>query len=755
MAIVINPNSISINSIKYPVVGLLRPTLITPPEKMVTGDYDQNTDPNLSIWDISDNSGGMLCERMLSEKEKNRFWYSSVDTRWPGHLLLPPLATALTFPDLTAPTISNSGFETGNPPSSWTDDGLGCTIAQVADPYAGTYAIELTVSLNDAESGVYQDLSWDTKYRNATCVFTCYGKKTTANGPHRIYINDGVGTTYSDVSTSAGYAQLTVTRRIAATATKLRLGLLLDGQAAEVRKAVFDTAAISFSRTTLTPVQPINYNNNLYWASGQTLFKLNATGDGWGVIYDFSATITSMAVSVDNYLYICLGDADEYWYMDTTEAFTETDELNGTLSVHWDDKYFTADSAGLLHYYTDPHTANPTVHNVGQLPVSDNDLQELLTYRDADGDQIIYGSTKTGLWAHDYANTKWLQTELVLPNHATAGKAAAVWHSGLYISYGLGATKYIAGTIADIAEMGLDQDDGLPASRGGEFVNFAPGHKELFAVIDSTYEGTTSHSTVMAWNDIGWHNMYEHSTHNIKLYKGIASPVFAYRYWVGTPTGTVWLPLYRNIVNPTKISTYTYAASGSHWTPWFDAFWPGGSKLATKFVVNVAGASATETVVVKYRTDYSNTDLDTGWTTLGTITASGDTTYTFASSVGISFKAIQFRFDLARGGTTTVSPDIRWAQLYFFKNTTSAAGTGAWEYEVDVDCSGEYGGRSPSQLLDAIKAAAVSSTLIPVGFEEDVAGTATYYGRVKAFTGARQTGQEKQGIFTVDIVVPA
>ncbi len=755
MAVVISPHEISINSVKYPVVGLLRQSLLVPPEKLVTGDYDENTDPNLSVWNMADFRGGMLCERITDSKQLNRTWWSTCDTRFQGHILLPPLSVGITTPTFTG-TITNAGFETGDPPSSWTSLGVG-TISRASDVVqAGTYSLNLYINQNGDYGGAYQDLSWDTKYQNVTVTFTAYGCTDVSygTGAFSVGIDDGVTATYGSPDSSPSFSQVTVTKTLAASASRLRLIVRGLGGAIEVRDWRFDTCAVSYP--TSTPVNMfVNYNGNLYAAGGQTLFKLNAsTGATIGAVKTFSATITALTVSVDNYLYINLGDADEYWYMDTSGTFTETNALNGTSAVHWDDKYFTADSAGLIHYYTNPHTATPTVNNNGQLAVADNDLQRLLVYRDADGDQIIYGATKAGLWAHAYATAKWLQTDLVLPSHPTVGLGATVWRDGLFISSGLAVHKYTAGSVAAIKACGLEQDDGLPSLRAGEITAMWPGYNEVFAVVDSTYEGATSYSTVMGYNDTGWFNWWEADAVNYNMYAGIMSSVYTYRLWFTKGTTIYYIPLYRNLVNPTKLAgSYTYAAAGICITPWYDALWPGGGKIATKLTLKVTGASATETVVVKYRTDYSNTDLATGWTTLGTIAASGETTYTFGSAAGVAFKAIQFRFDLARGGTTTSSPDIRWAQFYFKKNTV---GSGSWVYDVDVDCSQDaYDGRSAGQLIETARDAATSSTLVPISFETDDAGIQTVYGWVKGFQGSMQTGELREGVYTLSLIVPS
>ena len=230
---------------------------------------------------------------------------------------------------------------------------------------------------------------------------------------------------------------------------------------------------------------------------------------------------------------------------------------------------------------------------------------------------------------------------------------------------------------------------------------------------------------------------------------GLISAAYdSYRLYFGANEKVYYAPLQQSLRNPLKIFDFPYAASGIHILPWFDAGWQNVDKLALSFKVYCKGMSATETAVVQYRLNHSYDDIDTGWTTLGTITADGETEYTFASGVGTTFSAIQFKFSLARGSTSTVTPDIQWFSLKYLKLLDPL-----WGWTFTVDCNKpSYGGKSPAQLIDAVTTAAETNTLLTFVFRNDDGGTETYKVKVRSIIGGVLTGVDKRGEFTVQVI---
>jgi hypothetical protein len=148
---------------------------------------------------------------------------------------------------------------------------------------------------------------------------------------------------------------------------------------------------------------------------------------------------------------------------------------------------------------------------------------------------------------------------------------------------------------------------------------------------------------------------------------------------------------------------------------------------------------------VKYRTDANcDTALASNWTSLGTISSSGETEYTFASGVGAAFKRIQFRFELARAaGTASETPDVQYWVLPYKKVSPK---TKRWEYTFTADCTKDYDDKSPEQMMEALQAAAETETLLAFIIKDT-----TYYVEVIGVEAEELTGEGDRGFYQVKV----
>lgn len=606
---------------------------------------------------------------------------------------------------------------------------------------AGTYSLWLND--DDSYQVIVADDTYKGQYFKITIKAYC-GAASTA----RISITDGVSAvTYSSYhSGTPGWETLTVRHICNSAATKLWVQCHADTAA----DAFFDTATIVDPNSVFKI--SANFNSKLYGTIGDLIVKLNTAGTAFTALQYFTADITDL-VSDGSYLYIYLGDSTKYYYMDTSDAFTEnTDAVDANLGIFWDNKLFKVSATGILYYTTTSPANDATDWTTGDtLPLTSGYLKSLFLYRDASGNYVIYGGTRTGLWAYDFTNAKWIETEVALPDHPTCGMGTVHWRDASYTSAGLDVLRYqTGGAGTSIASVGLDRDDGLPNLRGGEIIKHIKGYNEFFALVDSTYEGTTSRSTVMAYDGKGWQCWWKAGSNNLHMYGGIVSSVVRYALWYGVGNSIYYIALQRNLRNPKKVSTFAFDTEGIHITPWFDANWV-GQKLALQFKIFCKDTTADQDVLVEYRIDHIETDLTTGWNNLGTIVASGnevETTYTFGSSLGTNFKAIQFRFTLGRITTGTTpeyySPDIQYAVLEYQKIIKPT-----WGWAFTIDCTGNYAGRTPNQMLDAVVTAAELEVLTPFLYKDT-----TYYVRVKSVEGERLSGDGQKGTYNVLVLKP-
>lgn len=751
---VISENEVSLNSVRYPLIGQVKPILMSVfPQKTVTGAYTKASDPNRDTWVISDQRGGLLVEEMAGEADADRFWWSTCITDYKGHIVLPRLATSV-----TAAAVNDGGYTVVLRPNA-----AGNETAMDGVTGATTHweAVDEEVS-DDDTTFVYvnagntkRDLfkipnpNLDGTITSVTVYARCRRTADTANvqlsvrtnsvtydsanqaitGTYALYSN--AWTTNPNTSAAWTWAEINALEIGAELAHAAGSGV---SRCTQIYAIVACTGDSRFRRTMFC-----NFAGKKYMSRGTKLYKLNTAGTGYTAVKeDFTNDITALVPTV-NHLYVFEGENQGYWYLDADDTITQA-SITGDLAIWWDDKLFRLTHFNALSYTATPATATPSFTANGTIPVSPGACLSLFLYRDSGGDDVICAATKEGLWVHDFANSKWLASSLAFPNHPNGGKGVCVWRDSAYISSGLDVFQYTMDTPVSIRSVGLNDRDGLPPEYNGEIVKLLDGYNDLFALVDSTESTGTSTSTLMAWDGKAWRCWWVGDSTEKAMSDAIISSDFAYRLWFDHNDTVYYIPLIRGLRNPLKITTTDYATSGVHITPWYVADWEVGSKLALS-IVNNAGrdVSADETIVVKYRIDHATTAIASTWTTLGTITGSGETTYTFGSSLGTAFKAIQFRFELARGSTTTETPDLLYAVFYFKKVLPVK-----WGWRFTGDCTHDHVGKSPDQLLDALVTAAELGTLVPF-----VYGDATKYVEVRSVEGERLTGRGRRGTYSV------
>ena len=507
--------------------------------------------------------------------------------------------------------------------------------------------------------------------------------------------------------------------------------------------------------------------------------------------YSFFSTPTdsiTVRMGGTDYIVVAQGDAGYSYFSSATTVVDKKVDPDGfkatTFIAFWDDRLWGISDDGQLWYTL---TIGGTQFDDAKLPVQDGFVTDLFVGRDANGEQILYAATKEGLYAHDVANARWVETQFQLPFHEYNGVGSVRWRDAIYNPSGLGIYKYINGNNnAVVTVMGPDRDDGLPATYRGTVKQLVGTHTELIAAVDATtspgavsstsvphqYGATagigghsspviaasSGQSSIVAWNDTGWETKWVsgagaagkaiNTMHVTNAGKG------DYRLWWGFD-GKVYHQLIPfDVTNPSQLSAqdgtdYEYESSAFHETPWFDAQQSDVDKLALKLKVEVEDASSNETVAVQYATDYSDS-----YTTMGTITSSGTTTYTFGSGLGTGFRSIKFKLTLARESGTTAaimkkSPDVVSLALEYRKKLDAKYG-----HSVEVNLNKTYKGKSPKQLRAALVSAIESNTLNEFTFRDDSGGTRNYYVDVTSATGVEYTGYDERGSSRITLVEP-
>ena len=161
--------------------------------------------------------------------------------------------------------------------------------------------------------------------------------------------------------------------------------------------------------------------------------------------------------------------------------------------------------------------------------------------------------------------------------------------------------------------------------------------------------------------------------------------------------------------------------------------------LVLRLRVEVANASSNETVQAQYALDFD----DSSFTTLGSITSDGITTYEFPDSTtptGTAFRAIRIRLNLARGSDVENSPDVIAVNLEWRKKLPAQYG-----WSVMLDLTETYSGRSPQQQRADIVTAMESNTLVEFTYRDDTGNDRNFYVDIVNMSGAEFTGHNETG----------
>jgi hypothetical protein len=462
-------------------------------------------------------------------------------------------------------------------------------------------------------------------------------------------------------------------------------------------------------------------------------------------------------------VYLAFATTGSYTY--TSDGTTFTNVVSGKDAkylAYWDDRLWGIDNTGQLWF----STAIGVETNDAQLPLPDGSVTSLFVAPLPDGEVVLHAGTTYGLYSHDVDNAAFVKTRLVGAQHPDNGKGALSWRDSIYFPSGNGIFQYsFAGGDATISVMGPDRDDGLPSDKRGAIRQLIDTTNELLAIMDATTAPGTMNtfdtdgalsaaevispdvgfSHIMGWDTQGWEVKWlGGSTAQAISYAYVSYAYSTYRLWWAHNQRVYYMTLPRDIINPNELTTFTYAASADHETPWFNADQSEVGKLALELRVETSGCTSSETVTVSYGLNYATT-----YTAFPAITTNGITTYLFPDSTepeGTEFRAIRFKVALARGSTTTLTPKVISITLNYRKKVTAKYG-----YTVEVDLTGEYIGDSAKSKRQFLVDAVASETKLEFVYRDRA--TPVWVDVVQA-TGLEATGMDNRGKSTLTLVEP-
>ena len=503
--------------------------------------------------------------------------------------------------------------------------------------------------------------------------------------------------------------------------------------------------------------------------SDNKVYKYLNASDSWSSSLDTLTNPTKETIvfrdTTANYMIFARGSSG---YTYTTDASTFTDmDVSGHASRNveyftiWHGQLWGIDNEGVLKQWASGPTANPT--EKGALPLPNGYVTSLFVYRDAAGTPIIYAGTKVGLWAFDETNNRWEETELRLPFHTNSGKGTVVWRDAIYFPAGNAIYKYQTGSnTAVVSLVGFDRDHGIPEAYAGQVVKLIGTHNDLLAFVNadidtsytvfatgrqasgmggaSTVVSGTGTSAILGFNDVAWEVKWTGADNTGLETAHVGSAYNEYRMWFGVGNALYWTALSPDVINPDEISTFQYASSGTMETPWFD----GGDAAGNKTAISLRAVTSTCTTDVNIAISYA-TNFNESYTSLGTITTNGTTTYDFASGVGVEFASIKFKATLT-SDTVLSSPDLNLIELRWREKIPPKYG-----FSVTIDAAKMFRSKTPKQILDNITTVINTNTLVPFTYKDNDSDRSYYVDLISA-SGFEFTGHDERGQIQIQLV---
>lgn len=427
----------------------------------------------------------------------------------------------------------------------------------------------------------------------------------------------------------------------------------------------------------------------------------------------------------------------------------------------WDNKIWTIATDGKLYYSRDGTTFTAIVS-----PETGADLQldrgegssQLISWYNLAGESTLYVITDRTIWAYNALGGRFEHVYSIPPHPASFG-SAAVWRPSEDLWFGVGGSiirRTPAGVSVPLSGPGADAD-GLPSGFLGTIRGMVPEYNGLYAAIYG-FPRASQKASLLVYTGSGWHVVWEASAASTTRYiiqPYISQASGAYRIWWGYDSYGYTIELRPSPYSPRqgftagvdKFAASSYLETGRFWGQT-----QGFYKLAHRLEVFMDHATSTEKVTVYYQTD-----TVTSWTQLGsavttgrdTVPASPFTTLYFGTAdangiyPGIRFNWIKFKYEFARGGTTTNTPVFVAGSFHFVKLRDSTP-----SITVDLDFTEDIGGRTPGQQKAELRALANNASQFYTLRE----GMNVYGVVVASFVDYGASGADQRGNGSISIV---
>ena len=504
-----------------------------------------------------------------------------------------------------------------------------------------------------------------------------------------------------------------------------------------------NTAKIAFiiASDIITSGTPI-----IFAAFGDTVYSHSSVDESWTLEVDTNATIyDALSLDLGGTTYLVVATSAGYTYSeDASSWITVTTNANQRYLASWDDKLWMIDRDGQLRYCT----AIATEVADAKLRLSQGSVTDLFVAPDANGEPILYAATTTGLYAHDFANAKFVVTGLQLPENANNGLGCCVWRGNIYFPSNMAVYELDPrrGTIRNI---GLDAREGLPARDRGIIAQLFPSLTDLLALVNcaATTQGRTA---IYGWNGTGWEQKWRDPSgtawNGDCLY--VCSAYSSYRIWFAAGLGTVdnlrvprYIKMPADRLPPEQIGTLFAYQTGihRHHTPWFTAGQDNIDKIALKAKVDITIPTANDSFTLYFARDWDETTGTlAGAVTVGPVVGARPLEYSFPASgdaVGVGFRAIKFAFEVTPGVNTS-QIDVRSLTLEYVPKLRLKR-----QWRAVLDLNDEINGQSPKAQRDNLATVLDSQTLVEFTYRDEAGFfVLVFQDKASVFTGKDERG---------------
>lgn len=500
------------------------------------------------------------------------------------------------------------------------------------------------------------------------------------------------------------------------------------------------------------------HRNEEHFSFSNKVYRWLEATSQWSTLDRTLATNPTDWVAFNNKVYIAYGSG--YDIKDEAGAWSTVAD-DASFFVVWDAKLWRlAQVSGVWTIYSMP-VGGAWGSALGTLPQTVTPTQ-MIVYRDSSNALAIYVVTNSGLFVYDATGQQFKESEIRYPAHQQRSKATVFNDGKLYLAVSnLGLLAITSGTQMVAQPLGLDLDDGVPAKWQGKIVDLKAEYNWILVLVDAStvvpydlidsglgepfephqWPSVSGHTTLWAFSGSSWHVLWDVPTGNEPgTIMDVSSAANLNRVYWGALGQGYYQDLYAGTFNPRQITTRNYGSGCSHITSWFDMGTENQKKLFKSLQLRVAQLSASETVSVYYGLDKD----DATWNALGTITTNGRVEFPLNTVFGKTADYIRFRFDLARGATTTLTPIIEFWANEWMRLLPVTPG-----FTFLVDLSASYKSRTPLQMFQLLQDFADSDEtveLIPFIYTDTLTqDTATFFVSVSRMDAQLVPGHDSRG----------